>query len=39
VRARSFPGEEHTYSMPEEELEAFRAALGAGAETGATRAG
>jgi 3-methyl-2-oxobutanoate hydroxymethyltransferase len=29
VRARSFPAEEHTYTIPEEELAAFRAAVGA----------
>jgi 3-methyl-2-oxobutanoate hydroxymethyltransferase len=29
VRAGAFPGEEHTYSIPEEELEVFEAALGA----------
>lgn len=28
VRSRSFPAEEHTYGIPEEELEAFRAAIG-----------
>jgi 3-methyl-2-oxobutanoate hydroxymethyltransferase len=38
VRARSFPGDEHTYSMPERELEAFRAALGSGAGAPATEA-
>ncbi len=36
VRSRSFPAEEHTYSMPAPELEAFRAALGSGAEVPAT---
>ena len=29
---RRFPGPEHTYAMPEDELEAFRAAVGADAE-------
>ncbi len=29
VRAGAFPGEEHTYSIPDEELEVFSAALGA----------
>jgi 3-methyl-2-oxobutanoate hydroxymethyltransferase len=38
VRSRSFPAEEHTYSIPAEELEAFRAALGSGAEVPATEA-
>jgi 3-methyl-2-oxobutanoate hydroxymethyltransferase len=38
VRSRSFPGEEHVYSMPEQELEAFRAALGSLAEAPATEA-
>ena len=28
VRSRSFPAEEHTYGIPDEELEAFRAAIG-----------
>jgi 3-methyl-2-oxobutanoate hydroxymethyltransferase len=28
VRSRSFPSEEHTYGIPDEELEAFRAAIG-----------
>ena len=28
VRSRSFPAEEHTYGIPEEELDAFRAAIG-----------
>jgi 3-methyl-2-oxobutanoate hydroxymethyltransferase len=28
VRSRSFPAEEHTYGIPEEELEAFRTAIG-----------
>ena len=36
VRSRSFPGEEHVYSMPEQELEAFRAALGSAVESPAT---
>ena len=30
VRERRFPEDIHTYSMPEEELEAFRAAVGSG---------
>ena len=38
VRSRSFPGEEHVYSMPAEELEAFRAALGSAVESPATEA-
>ncbi len=28
VRSRSFPAEEHTYGIPDDELEAFRAAIG-----------
>ena len=28
VRSRAFPAEEHTYGIPDEELEAFRAAIG-----------
>jgi 3-methyl-2-oxobutanoate hydroxymethyltransferase len=36
VRSGAFPGPEHTYEMPEEELEAFRAAIGAPARSRAT---
>jgi hypothetical protein len=32
VRSGAFPGPEHTYSMSEDEQEAFRAAVGAEAE-------
>jgi 3-methyl-2-oxobutanoate hydroxymethyltransferase len=35
VRSGAFPGEEHTYSIPEEELAAFLSGSRAGSETGA----
>jgi 3-methyl-2-oxobutanoate hydroxymethyltransferase len=33
VRSRSFPTEEHTYGIPDEELDAFRAAIGVNERT------
>jgi 3-methyl-2-oxobutanoate hydroxymethyltransferase len=33
VRSRSFPAEEHTYGIPDEELDAFRAAIGVNERT------